>query len=172
MVYNSHMNKRLVVWGVLLLLLAGSAGPLRAGSAEAQEISVPEKLGVDLEGKIFNLKDHLGKENLYLVFWATWCGVCADEIPNLVNVHRNSKGVNLVAVNPGVNDSLQRARKYRDKYQLPYTIVFDETGLSAQAFGVSGVPTAVLIDKRGEVVYAGFPPSPDKVSEIFSQNPQ
>lgn len=167
------MNKRLVIYGVLLLLLVGTVeGPLRANIAAAQDVSVPEKLGVDLDGKIFNLKEHLGKENLYLVFWATWCGVCKDEIPNLVNVYRNSKDVNLVAVNPGVNDSLQRTRKYKEKYQLPYTIVFDETGLSAQAFGISGVPTAVLIDKRGEVVYAGFPPSPDKVSEIFSQNPQ
>ena len=167
------MSKKLVICCVSLFLLAGTAGgPFRVNCAAAQEVSVPEKLGVDLDGKIFNLKEHLGKENLYLVFWATWCGVCKDEIPNLVNVYRNVKGVNLVAVNPGVNDSLQRARKYKEKYQLPYTIVFDETGQSAQAFGVSGVPTAVLIDKRGEVVYAGFPPAPDKVSEIFSKKPQ
>lgn len=166
------MRKGLVLGSVFLLLLVGTVrGSFRVDCAGAQEVSVPEKLGVDLDGKIFNLKEHVGKENLYLVFWATWCGVCKDEIPNLVNVYRNVKGVNLVAVNPGVNDSLQRTRKYKEKYQLPYTIVFDETGLSAQAFGISGVPTAVLIDKRGEVVYAGFPPSPDKVSEIFSKKP-
>jgi len=167
------MNKQLIVWIALSFLLIGTVGgPFGVKYAQAQEVSVPEKLGVDLDGKIFNLKEHLGKENLYLVFWATWCGVCKDEIPNLVNVYRNAKDVNLIAVNPGVNDSLQRARKYKERYQLPYTIVFDETGLSAQAFGVSGVPTAVLIDKRGEVVYAGFPPSPDKVAEIFSKKPQ
>jgi len=163
------MNKRIFTF-ILVLLLGGSPlGLFLPQPTEAQEVSVPDKLGVDLDGKNFNLKEHLGKENLYLLFWATWCGVCKQEIPNLIKVHETVKDVSLVAVNPGVNDSLERARRYRDKYHLPYTIVFDETGVSAQAFGVSGVPTAVLINKSGEVIYAGYPPPPDEVSELFSK---
>lgn len=167
------MDKRLIIWSTFLFFVVGAmGGPLTVNSVEAQEISVPEKLGVDLEGKIFDLKEHLGAENLYLVFWATWCGVCEDEIPNLIKTHDTVKDVNLVAVNPGINDSLARTRRYKDKHRLPYTIIFDETGLSAQAFGVSGIPTAILIDKKGEVVYAGFPPPPERVPEIFAKKLQ
>jgi thiol-disulfide isomerase/thioredoxin len=150
---------------LMLSFLVATALPQ---SLWAQEVAVPDKLGVDLEGQFFNLKEHLGKENLYLLFWSTWCGVCKDEIPNLINVYRNVKNVNLVAINPGVNDSLERTRRYQQKYKLPYKIVFDETGASAQAFGVAGIPTAILINKNGEVVYVGFPPPPDQISRYFS----
>jgi len=135
----------------------------------AQELNVPGQLGVDLEGNVFDLKDYLGTKNLYLVFWATWCEVCLDEIPNLKKTHESVKEVELVAINPGVNDSLAKTKRYQSKYDLPYRIVYDETTQSAQAFGVAGVPTAILINKKGEVVYVGYPLPHDKVADYLNQ---
>lgn len=153
------------IFGLLLavILLTGVAPAVQ----EPQEIRVPGEFGVDLEGDTFSLNDYLGKENLYLVFWATWCPACEDEIPNLIDTHNNVKEVKLVAVNPGINDSFARTRVYAEKMNLPYTIVFDQTGLSAQAFGVFGIPTAVLINKDEEVVYMGYPLRSHQISKIL-----
>jgi len=159
------IKKILFIKSIILLLIVGGF-MMTLGGVHAQEIAVPGKLGVDLEGKVFNLEDYLGKKNLYLVFWATWCGICKDEIPTLTKTYHEVKNVELVAINPGVNDSLSRTRRYVEKYQLPYRVVFDETGQSAQAFRVAGVPTAILISKAGEILYAGYPLPPEKVRDL------
>lgn len=94
--------------------------------------------------------------------------MCRHEIPNLIETYGEAKDFRFISINPGINDSLDRTKRYRDKYKLPYPIIYDEEGISAQIFGVVGVPTAFLINKKGEVVYAGFPPPARKISEFFS----
>ncbi len=157
------IKKTLLFILILSLLLIGS--PL-SGFCQ-QEVAVPDRLGVDSNGKEFFLKDNVGKDNLYLVFWATWCPSCIQAIPSLVDTYKNIKDVKLVAINPGFNDSIKNTRKYVDRYQIPYLTLHDETGLSAQAFGVYGIPTAVLINKKGEVVYMGFPLPADRIPELL-----
>jgi thiol-disulfide isomerase/thioredoxin len=158
-----------ILFVIFLMLVGGACSPV---TAEEEGVSVPRELGVDLEGKVFDLKDHLRKDDLYLVFWTTWCPNCETEIPNIIDVHENIEGLKVAAINPGFNDSLDRTRRYREKHDLPYRVVFDETGRSAQAFGIFGVPTAVLIDKKGEIVYFGFPLPADKVARILASGKQ
>jgi len=158
------MKKKLLAI-VLVGLLAVS---LNSSVGLAENVAVPNQLGVDLDGKSFTLEDHLGKKNLYLVFWATWCAICKVELPKLTNVYHTVKEVEVVAINPGINDSLERTRHFVKEYNLPYQVIFDETTLSAQAFGIVGVPTAILINKNGEIVYAGYPLPAEEVAKIIS----
>jgi len=157
------MKKIIINFCVTLLMVSS----LNLPTASAQEVAVPDILGTDLSGKPFALNDYLGQKNLYLVFWATWCSACRREIPTLIDTHNKVKEVEVVGINPGINDSLEKTRRYVEKYKIPYKMVYDETGVSAQAFGVVGVPMAILINKDGEVLYAGYPLPSEKVSEII-----
>jgi cytochrome c biogenesis protein CcmG/thiol:disulfide interchange protein DsbE len=159
--------KRILISFCAAVLMFGS---LSMSNVTAQEVAVPDVIGNDLSGKPFALNDYLGQKNLYLVFWATWCNSCRQEIPTLIDTHNNVKEVVVVGVNPGINDSLAKTKRYVEKYKIPYKIVYDETGVSAQAFGVAGVPMAILINKDGEVLYAGYPLPSEKVSEIIQSS--
>lgn len=156
------MKRKIISFCAFVLMVSLSLTP-----ASAQEVAVPDILGTDLSGEPFALSDYLGQKNLYLVFWATWCSACRREIPTLIDTHNKVKEVVVVGINPGINDSLAKTRRYVEKYKIPYKMVYDETGVSARAFGVAGVPMAILINKDGEVLYAGYPLPFEKVSEII-----
>lgn len=131
---------------------------------------MPDQLGVTLEGKPFQLKDYLGKQNLYLVFWTVSCPACRAEIPNLIDSYQSFKNMEFAAINPGAGDSLGQVKHYAEKFRLPYPVIYDETSLSAKAFDIYGVPTAILINKKGEVIYQGFPPRARDLAKIFQEN--
>ena len=157
------MIRKILSLSLILILLVGAAP---YPQTPKKEVEVPKNLGVDLNGEPVNLGDQLGKENVYLVFWATWCPSCETEIPNLIDTHNNVEEVVLIAVNPGLNDSFGRIKRYAEIFNLPYKVAYDETGKSAQAFGIFGIPTAVLINKNGEVVYMGYPLPAGRFSKI------
>jgi thiol-disulfide isomerase/thioredoxin len=108
----------------------------------------------DLNGKTVELDSFKGKKAVWLVFWATWCPNCKDEIPALKELHKkyNDK-LEIIAVNVDVNDSIKRTKKYIDKYELPYRVVYSND--IARKYNIMGTPTQVAIDINGKVVFVG-----------------
>ncbi len=96
-----------------------------------------------------------GKKPLMLVFWATWCPSCKVEIPRLKEVHTalRPKGLELIAVNVGVNDSPGRTKRFMKKYDISYPVGFDEGSRITRRFGILGTPTVILVDRSGVVRY-------------------
>jgi thiol-disulfide isomerase/thioredoxin len=140
---------------------------------EPQE-ELPALLGkaappVDLErlngdGKRVNLADHAGKDVVMLDMWATWCGPCRRELPHLVNVAKDykSKGVVFYAID--LKESKAKVEEFLKKEKLNMTVGLDSKGNVAKAYGVSGIPMLLLIDKKGVVqaVHIGYSPAIEK----------
>jgi thiol-disulfide isomerase/thioredoxin len=87
-------------------------------------------------------------------FWATSCTVCLTEMPMMVDLHRTyaPRGLELVAVAMPY-DAPWRVADYATRTALPFRVTFDLHGEAVNAFGgVSGTPTAFLIDKRSRIV--------------------
>ena len=96
-----------------------------------------------------------GKSPLMLVFWATWCRGCKEEIPELKKIcaEFEPKGVKIIAVNPGVNDSLERIKRFIKKYKISYPVAFDQKGTIVESFKIVGLPTVIIVDKDGIIRY-------------------
>lgn len=96
-----------------------------------------------------------GNNAIFLTFWATWCQVCKTEIPRLKEIHAQyaPKGMPLIAINVGVNDSVKKVQKYLEHYGITYPVIFDTNSKITKLYGVQGTPTVVIIDKRGVVRY-------------------
>lgn len=87
-----------------------------------------------------------------LDFWATWCGPCQAEAPivNTIAQRYKDKGLAVVGVNTSDEDGL--AERFARKKGLRFPIVYDEGNSIAKAYGVSTLPTLVVISKTGRVV--------------------
>jgi peroxiredoxin len=137
--------------GIFLLLLVTATSAWSVGVGEA----APDFKLTTLDGQPITGTDFTGEKPLMLVFWATWCPVCKKEIPriNQMAADFGPKGLAVLAVNVGVNDSAAKAMAYRDKYDLDYPVAFDAGSKVTRAFGVAGTPTILIMDKNGIVRY-------------------
>lgn len=102
----------------------------------------------DLDGKAVKTSSLQGRPTLY-VFWATWCGACRNEIPDLIELRERvpAGGLNIVAL----TDSNQQAKEvlaFRDKMQINYQVAMSTTDLDRK-FGVKAYPTHIWVDAKG-----------------------
>lgn len=101
------------------------------------------------EGSRIRLSNLRGKPVL-LDFWASWCGPCRMQAPIVDEIAKQYAGrVHVVGVDTG--DSIGAARAFARESKLSYPSVFDGDGAAAKSFGVSTLPTLVIIDRDGKV---------------------
>ena len=105
----------------------------------------------DFSGNEINLNDYRGK--LVLInFWATWCVPCKKEMPSLDLLHENSnfKNLKILAVNME-NPYQKKTEKFFKNLNINnLEIFFDKDFDFVKEFKLRGMPTTVLINKKGE----------------------
>jgi len=135
-----------------LIIAAAALASVSPQTAAGTEISV-----VGIDGKNVGLEQLIDGRPALLVFWATWCGPCRAEIPRITEVHRrfNDEGLAVLALNPGIRDSLRNVRRYVDHFQLQYPVYFDANQATRSAFKLIGTPTIILLDANGKEIQRG-----------------
>ncbi|WP_410220219.1 redoxin domain-containing protein [Pedobacter sp.] len=110
----------------------------------------------DVDGKPVKLSDFRGKY-LLIDFWASWCGPCRGENPNVVAAFNKYKDKNFTILgvsldNPGQKEAWVKAIKDDG---LNWTQVSDLKGWSnevSKAWGISGIPANFLLDPSGKII--------------------
>lgn len=142
-----------------LLILAPVAA--RPALAQAVGIRVGARAPIvsvhDLDGNTVSLGQWIGKQPVFLEFWATWCTNCAELLPAVKTAAaRYASRVQFIGINVTTNQTPARARKYLETERPPYRALYDDQGTSLKAYQVPGTSYVVIIDKRGIVAYTGF----------------
>ena len=105
----------------------------------------------DTKNDELNIKDFKG--NLILLnFWATWCEPCKEEMPSLDLLQTNNKLNNLkiFPINVG-QDNIKKSLKFFEDLGIEnLQIYFDSPITLAKKFGLRGIPTSILLNKKGE----------------------
>lgn len=80
-----------------------------------------------IDGVKVTSADFKGSNPVMLVFWATWCPVCEEEIPRLKEIYEtfHPKGLEILAINVGVNDSVRKVTRYVNKHKIMYPVIFE-----------------------------------------------
>jgi len=90
-------------------------------------------------------------------FWATWCGPCRVSMPRVQQLWKEyrSSGVELYSVDTddASPDREAQVREFLLQNKLEFPVALDD-GRAADAFSVSSLPTMVLLDKRGDVIWS------------------
>jgi peroxiredoxin len=116
----------------------------------------------DMDGKIVRLSDFRGKCVL-INFWATWCGSCVHEIPDLVELQRRRPELVILGVavdaDPhddddepkGSEDALTRIKRYAAQKQINYRVLVDHDAEALAPYAGGDLPVSILVDPQGMV---------------------
>jgi peroxiredoxin len=109
-----------------------------------------------LDGTTFDLPDQRGRAVL-VNFWASWCGPCRGETPDLQDFHQGPAGGRVVVIGVNQQEQASTARAFADEFQVTYPILLDTAGEVSNAYQFPGLPSTFLIDPTGVVerVYYG-----------------
>jgi thiol-disulfide isomerase/thioredoxin len=97
---------------------------------------------------------------VYVDFWASWCGPCAQSFPFLNELHGQFKDQGLQIVGVNLDENPSEAKDFLAQNPAQFTIVTDVSKQCAKDFGVKAMPSSYLIDRNGKVhhVHLGFRP--------------
>ena len=85
-------------------------------------------------------------------FWATWCGPCRIEMPEIQTIWEEHKDAGLVVLALDQDETAEDVQAYFDELGLTFTPLLDEGNRTAQSFGLQGtLPASVFINPDGEV---------------------
>jgi peroxiredoxin len=122
----------------------------------------------DLNGKKVGIKQFDGKI-IFLNFWATWCSPCKEEMSSLEVLHQKFKEKNFVLLTISVDyGGLKTVQEFMDKQRYTFPVLRDPKLEAYDLFNVKGIPTTIIIDKKGRMIGRAIGPRDWKSPEVFS----
>ncbi|MGQ9496054.1 MAG: TlpA disulfide reductase family protein [Thermoanaerobaculaceae bacterium] len=136
---------------LLGLLLMSSAQ-----AADLPRVDFPDLVLYDLNGTPSKLSDYRGLV-VVLNFWATWCGPCRMELPELQKLYNKLGGKGLVVLAVNVDTYKQAVPSFVERMKLSLPVFVIEPQVEQQ-LGIATIPFTVILDKQGRAVraYPGF----------------
>ena len=137
--------------------IVGVAVSLNAVAVEPGEPAPNCRLTPIDGGQSWALRQYRGKV-LYVDFWASWCGPCAQSFPFMNQLARDfgGRGLEILAIN--LDEEPADAKAFLAEHPAGFTILSDAGGQCPQEFGVRAMPSSYLVDRNGMVhhVQVGF----------------
>jgi thiol-disulfide isomerase/thioredoxin len=110
----------------------------------------------DLEGKVVDLAQYIGKKPVLLEFWATWCPLCRELEPSLTAARKkHGANVEFLIVAVGVSQTPRSIKRHIEKHPLPGRVLWDGKGAAVRAFEAPATSYVVVLDANGRVTYTG-----------------
>ena len=159
------------VGGLVPVATATTPTPVNANASAPAPPAVtdlPPEVSVaplkDAKGASFKLADFFGKV-MVVNLWATWCGPCRREIPELVKLHKefHSRGVEMIGLSTeDPNASAEKVRKFIQDFQIDYRIGWAPVEVGAPLMqGHEAIPQIFVISRDGRILkrFVGFSPA-------------
>ena len=104
-----------------------------------------------IEGEEVRLSDFRGQKVL-LNFWATWCGPCRAEMPDMQKYHEEDDDAVILAVNlTETEQSSTGVDEFLDEYGIDFTILSDKNTVVSNIYKAQALPTSYLINTEGRI---------------------
>jgi peroxiredoxin len=170
---------------LLAALLGGDAGEAIAQKKPALGPFPGRRVGdlafdfnlKDLNDQAWSMEALRGRKVVHLVFWATWCVPCMQEIPALNSARERyaARGLEVLAVVVPINQQPGMVRAVARDYKIAYPVLFDSAGDLSDKYKVDSIPRNFLIGRDGIIRYTGteLPPQYDRLVEgLLAETPK
>jgi peroxiredoxin len=120
----------------------------------AEKTKFPDFTEQDVTGKSLSIANYKGKVVL-LDFWATWCGPCRGELPNVIKIYNtyHDKGFEIIGIS--LDSDKSKLTAFTDEQKMPWQQYFDGLGWQnklAVKYGVQSIPATYLLDGNGMII--------------------
>ncbi|MBI5607956.1 MAG: redoxin family protein [Deltaproteobacteria bacterium] len=136
-----------------------SASDLKGGDTDMVGKPVPAFKAKDSNGQEIDSAQFKGKVTL-VNFFASWCGPCKKEFPELVNLQKEHKAKGFQVISIGVDREEGRSLEFAKGFEAPWGIIADAENELMGKFNVYSMPATFLVDRQGVVRFydTGFKP--------------
>lgn len=129
----------------------------------------------DTNGKLVKLDNFRKGKYILVDFWASWCGPCRAENPNLLKAYKRFGGDKFQIVGVSIDKDDKQWKQAVEEDGMPWTNVCDVKGLKnkmATKYGITTVPTNFLVDPNGVIVARDLRGNAleNKLAEIFGNH--
>jgi thiol-disulfide isomerase/thioredoxin len=143
-----------------LVSLAVVSGAARADDATTPKPIFPEDVVFrSIDGKSTITVTNFRGRPVLLAFWASWCGPCRVELPELSKLYGELMGRGFVLITVNVDHHPSLGQRFLDSLGLNLPVYRVDT-MTTKALGVDSLPTNILLDQDGRLVraYKGYTP--------------
>jgi len=133
-------------------------------ASKVKALEMQSKLGVgkqfpdfkvsDVDGKPLSISEYKGKVVL-IDFWATWCGPCVGELPNVKKAYAKHHGDGFEIIGISLDSDKEKLTGFVAKNEMTWRQFFDGKGWQnqlAQEYGINSIPATFLLDGEGKVI--------------------
>lgn len=114
----------------------------------------------DINGNDVDVVDEFAKHDITIIdFWASWCGPCVHEMPNLVKIYNEYKNKGLGIVGVSLDEDKRQWQNAVNSMNMTWIQLSDLQGWNnsaAQKYGIQAIPFTIIVDKNGNVLDAGL----------------
>lgn len=144
---------------LVLLIFISFCAPFGALQSHAVTKMPSFTLEDVVTGKTVNSESFSGK-SLLIVFFATWCPPCIQEIPNLIKMQDEYSDKQFSVVGLSVDQEKDVVQKLVSREEINYPVMMADKAVTRDFDGVYGIPTSFLVNNNGNVVkrYSGYVP--------------
>ena len=140
------------------------------GNVKVGELA-PDFSSPDLSDHSIALSSYRGQKVVLMDFWATWCGPCRMAMPGLQELQEKFKdhGLEILSINQG--ETAEQVRNFIQRKKYSFHVILDQDGAIGGQYGVRGIPTLVLVDKKGVVQWlrVGYSENDDELRQLLER---